>query len=375
MRTHNTQSVRNFSLVAMICVVSAPAFAADRVVGIGPGKFATVQAAVDAAGAGDRVVVPRGVFRENVNVNKSDIQIVGLTGAVIDGTLDANTRGACISINGDDVTVQSLTLRAGTNLVAGTGARIQVSRCTLRTSTSAAIDITGTAPSATNCAVRGSRSGAIVLNGTDAVASGNSVTGCGTGISISGDGSTASKNTTRRTNSTAISMSGTSCTVSGNKVFVTRSNGIFVSGAMATVSGNEVAHSDGGGITVTGDDARVLSNVITGTESDALQVSGDRMTVSKNVVSQQVNDTTGISLSSNSSVGGGTVEDNSVTDCIDDGWNISTNNVTYRRNNATRCGSEASRVLSQGQGPLTAKRLEVARSATGPLRPRRHQLL
>jgi parallel beta-helix repeat protein len=46
----------------------------------------TIQAAVDAAQAGDVVLVPAGRYRENVVVSTDAISIVGLPGAVLDGT-------------------------------------------------------------------------------------------------------------------------------------------------------------------------------------------------------------------------------------------------------------------------------------------------
>src|SRR6478609_454071 len=46
----------------------------------------TIQAALDAAQPGDVVLVPAGTYRENVVVATDGISIVGLPGAVLDGT-------------------------------------------------------------------------------------------------------------------------------------------------------------------------------------------------------------------------------------------------------------------------------------------------
>jgi len=57
----------------------AAALAGDTIV-----VTTTIQAAVDAAQAGDTILVPPGTYRENVQVNKSDLTIVGSRAAIID---------------------------------------------------------------------------------------------------------------------------------------------------------------------------------------------------------------------------------------------------------------------------------------------------
>jgi uncharacterized protein YjlB len=46
----------------------------------------TIQAAVDVARSGDVVLVPAGSYHENLVVSADGISIVGLPGAVLDGT-------------------------------------------------------------------------------------------------------------------------------------------------------------------------------------------------------------------------------------------------------------------------------------------------
>ena len=65
--------------LAGVASPAAAALAGDTIV-----VTTTIQAAVDAAQAGDTILVPPGTYRENVQVNKSDLTIVGSRAAIID---------------------------------------------------------------------------------------------------------------------------------------------------------------------------------------------------------------------------------------------------------------------------------------------------
>jgi pectin methylesterase-like acyl-CoA thioesterase len=51
-----------------------------------PRDYSTIQAAVDAAGAGDTVQVKAGVYNENVVVSTSSVRLHATSGVVLDGT-------------------------------------------------------------------------------------------------------------------------------------------------------------------------------------------------------------------------------------------------------------------------------------------------
>src|SRR5437762_9970576 len=58
----------------------------------------TIQAAVDAAKPGDTIVVPPGIYRENVTVSKDNLTIVGSVAAVLDRkSTRLNSSHRCIS--------------------------------------------------------------------------------------------------------------------------------------------------------------------------------------------------------------------------------------------------------------------------------------
>lgn len=76
-----------YGIVAAACagVAALPAAATAAPGGHTITVSTTIQAAVDAAQPGDTIVVPAGVYRENVTVRTAGLTIVGRPGAVLDG--------------------------------------------------------------------------------------------------------------------------------------------------------------------------------------------------------------------------------------------------------------------------------------------------
>ena len=117
---------RLLSLGALLVLISiAAGAAAPRAHASTIVVTTTIQAAVDAAQPGDTVVVPPGVYRESVLVDKSAITIRGSRGAVIDAagfrngiavgtgriTIGPNGFPACPPLSLHDVTIDGLTVR------------------------------------------------------------------------------------------------------------------------------------------------------------------------------------------------------------------------------------------------------------------------
>ena len=101
-----------FAISIVSCALGLPlaAHASDIIVST------SIQAAVNAAAPGDRIIVPPGVYRENVAVNKSDITITRSKNAILDGEgltgnngvrVASSTAGAYL----DGFTIDGLTIR------------------------------------------------------------------------------------------------------------------------------------------------------------------------------------------------------------------------------------------------------------------------
>jgi nitrous oxidase accessory protein len=93
--------VRNLALV-VICATTARA---QRVLEVARGS--TIAETIARANAGDRIVVPRGVYSESTIIVDRSVTIIGEPGAIIDGSRATHT----LRIEADDVTVRGLEFR------------------------------------------------------------------------------------------------------------------------------------------------------------------------------------------------------------------------------------------------------------------------
>jgi len=93
--------VRNLALV-VVCATTARA---QRVLEVARGS--TIAETIARAKAGDRIVVPRGVYSESTIIVDRSVTIIGEPGAIIDGSRATHT----LRIEADDVTVRGLEFR------------------------------------------------------------------------------------------------------------------------------------------------------------------------------------------------------------------------------------------------------------------------
>ncbi len=112
MTTHRPMAAALAATTVLAALATAPTMsnAADTIV-----VTTTIQAAVDAAGPGDTVVVPAGTYRETVNVTTPGLTITGPLGAVLDGSGLGLAYGIRVrSLDGsriDGFTLDGLTIR------------------------------------------------------------------------------------------------------------------------------------------------------------------------------------------------------------------------------------------------------------------------
>jgi parallel beta-helix repeat protein len=149
----------------------------------------TIQAAINNASSGDTILVPSGTYRESLNINKS-LSIIGenRTTTIIDG----DGADYVISINSDNVTIESLTV---TKTVSGlSGGGIRVSRSTgviisdtQITSTNAGLTLDLSSNCAFSDSVIANNTNAVMISGSsNNVFSDNSVSDNSLGVIFSG---------------------------------------------------------------------------------------------------------------------------------------------------------------------------------------------
>jgi hypothetical protein len=340
------------------CVAFAtPAFAADRSVGRGK-QFATIQAAVDAAQAGDRILISPGRYNENVVVTgKAGLAFIGRRGVVWDGTSDADSVRDCLQFTGDGLVVSGIEFRNGSVQVLVTGANAKVSRCIFVNSESDSVRAVGDGAKVERCLVRGSGDSAVEITGargavrsckiqqTDSEAvdvSGDSFTGTSCLVKIVEDGA-------------AFDVSGNSALIAKCKISNCDDGGIDVSGTGARVTGNIVSHtSDDPCIFVIGDMAVVTGNRVSFGASGGIEVTGDQMTVSGNTATEIVDDAA-FSLSDNEA-GGGTVRDNTATDCREEAFVVGSPNVSLTNCTARGSGAPGGAAFVLSGSGITATR-------------------
>lgn len=94
-----------------------------------PDDYPTIQAAVDAAGVGDTVIVRNGTYTENVIINKNYLTIESESGAETTTVQAANSSKNVFTIPGHDVEIRGFTIKGATkwdyaSIVVGSRARI-----------------------------------------------------------------------------------------------------------------------------------------------------------------------------------------------------------------------------------------------------------
>jgi parallel beta-helix repeat protein len=331
--------MRNMLIAAIgVAAFATTSLGADLRVGAGQ-PYSKIQDAVNAAKAGDRILVAKGVYAENVTASLDGLQFIGAKGAVWDGHIGADA-GVCLAGSAKNLVVQGFAFRNGGTQVAITGDGGRILKCTSSGASAYAFRIDGNGARVESCSFVGPAGQAVVVYGNNATVRKNRVDGAANdGIYVSGSDAVVDGNTVRNTSGTSIQIYGDGAKATKNVCSVADGEGLDVSGADAFVQANRVSNVSGYGLDVSGARAKVMSNRVLDSVSTGIYVSGDALTVKANRVDVTVDDADGFNIYSGQS-GGGVVENNVVNDAHQNGFYLGTKNVTIRNNKATRCGSE-----------------------------------
>lgn len=361
-----------------------------------PRDHATIQAAVDAAHAGDVITVETGTYRENVVVggtDRRDVQIYAADAVVIEGqgtapavtfsgAVGVGMHGFTVTSGGDgvlvtdsgDVTVDGLTAQD----CAGAGFRVDSSRqVTLATNlvtgaggSAAVISDSGLVRVDDNVFTGAAADGLTVTGGSDVFLCGNRITDCGgsgvscTGVQrlvvdethvdeVTGDAVTVSDSDDVRILVCEFGDNDPETSIGGDAVHVDSSDrvrvqdnaivdasggGVVATESSVTVQSNKILDAGGAAIDVGGTaDSYVGENVVARPGGSGIVVSGDSSTIDDNRISHAGGDGI-VVLGSNDEVGS-----NVVTHPADDGVRVSNAagdaGVVVQDNTITRPGA------------------------------------
>lgn len=321
-------------------LIGLAAQSSAAVITVSPGQ--SIQAAIDAAAAGDTVQIQAGVYAENllVDASKSNLVLMGVASSqvIVDARpLAPAGSGPGLRIQAAGVQVSGITVRhaRSTTTLSGHGIEISADGCTLDhvvvlRSQNDGVSATGADFQATDCKFAGNTRAASVT-GAGARFTRCEASQCGDrGISVTGDGASFDYVAVRS---------------------VEDGEGIIIAGAAAKVTHCDVRLSALDGIKVTGADAVVERNNVTGTADKGIRVNGSNFAVRFNRVANVLKSGDGIRLQNATS---GLVELNVVEDCSENGLEISgSSNVTIRRNSILRCATEKEPALLVNSSTVT----------------------
>jgi hypothetical protein len=279
------------SLAALTLVLSLPVAAAADTLRV-PADFATIQAAVDAAVAGDVVLVAKGTYTEAVLVDgKQGITLKGagkpaidVQGAatpltvqnsqqiVVDGLVLENALEHLVVIAGSsEVTILRCTLQntpdEGDGINAENSANLVIEKNLFRDVGGDGVDFDDDTDEVTDSRIAKNRferlgDGAVDLDGSGHLVEKNRVSRADVGVQVDegGTDSTVSKNTIEDTDDSGIDADGANNVFEKNKLRRLGDEGIHINGDGNRVEKNKVDFADDEAIDVEGSDNQFLSN-------------------------------------------------------------------------------------------------------------------
>jgi len=297
-----------------LAVLGAAGAAAAADLKVPSDDYPTIQAAATAAQPGDRILVAKGIYQENVTLNVSNVQVIGKK-AMWDGAI-SSAEGICLSATGDDILVQGFIFHNGSDHVFIIGARARVQKCVFRGAGSNGVEVDGDQAIVTSCQFYWGSSEGVDIDGNDALVEKcrwvNMDSG---GVQVFGDGALIQKNTITT---------------------VEDDEGIYVSGNTARVLKNKIYNAEGG-VEISGNECVVEGNLGYYLGGELVYVEGDDVTIRGNRGAFFSDDEDGIYVEGT----GGMIEGNVLTDVVQDGFDLSVFDMEILGNSVQRAGSES----------------------------------
>jgi len=300
------------------------------------GVAADLQAALDAAGPGDKITLSGGPYVGTfiVPAGKDGLTIKGKA------VIDAQDGDNGFEVSSNDVTFSSLTIRhalkSGISVPpARTLSGLTITKCTFLDCTAAAVDVTADDAEIKTCVADGCGSGFLV-EGARAVVGKSQVFNCeDEAFVVEGDDAQVFKNVVTTGGDDGIVVDGADSQVTDNRVTNVSGNGVQASPESALVTGNTVEGTGAFGVFVSGSGSTASKNDVQDTLAAGLVVIGDDVIVSHNSVADTREGSAGILVQSDADA---LIEDNRVEGAGGAGCALNVDGATIEDNRAERCG-------------------------------------
>jgi parallel beta-helix repeat protein len=342
---------------ALVLAGSAAVARADTL-NVPSDDYPTIQSAVDAAAAGDVILVSAGVYAETITIlEKTGVTLKGKGYPTIqpgDGNGIIIDSSAQIVVSGFEV------YQAVNGVFIGSSEDVSVSKMVVSGSTQDAFNLSGNlGVLVSKCEVNGTGDDGVEDSDSEDV----TVEKCSfTGISDSvmylstinlpGNGSDRAKVVKNRIEgaNNGILLGGADLLVEKNRVSVSNL-GIYVESSTGPTDGvitkNVVSTEGTTGIYVSGTDFEIAGNSLAG---GGIQVFGSGHVIDRNKVA-------GSSVGVNAVASGVTVTRNQVRDCSGDGILVPGNYVSVEGNKVQACAGRGIVVAFSGDGPIAGNRV------------------
>lgn len=238
-----------------------------------PQGFASIQAAIDAAAAGDTVLVAKGTYTESVLIQNKAIKLLAKGKVTIDGRLNGAWLGNCIKVvSAPGTLIDGFTLRHSNTGDFG-GAGLAISSTGVRVEDVRAFAAAGAG---------------IQAVGADSVFLRCTVYGCNGGIDTSGANVLVDKCKVTNDGARGISVNGANSVIRNSQVKTIEDGyGLFLGGADVRVEKTTVQDvSDDAGIIVAGQGALLTKVTVSGVGNggSAIHVEADQVEIRQSTV-------------------------------------------------------------------------------------------